>query len=231
MFGLRTRDMHIPDGYLSPQTSGVFYLLMAPLWYAASRIVKRRLKARQVPYLAFAAAFSFVIMMFNIPIPGGSTGHAIGGTLVAVLLGPWAAMVAITVTLVVQALLFGDGGVMAIGANCFNMAFALPFAGYLVYRVISLNSPPGSMRRAVAAGVGAYAGLALASLLTGLEIGAQPLFHHSADGKPLYCPYGPDIAVPVMLLEHLLVFCWFEGAVTFLVVRYLQKEDASLISG
>ena len=80
--------MHIPDGYLSPQTGGFFYLVMAPLWYAASRIVKKRLKARQVPYLAFGASFVFVIMMFNIPIPCGSTGHAVGGTLVAILLGP-----------------------------------------------------------------------------------------------------------------------------------------------
>src|SRR5512141_1879511 len=112
--------MHIPDGYVSPATGGVLYLVMAPLWFLASRVVRKTLKARQVPYLAFSAAFSFVIMMFNIPIPGGSTGHAVGGTLVAVLLGPWAAMIAITVALVVQALLFGDGGVTAIGANCFN---------------------------------------------------------------------------------------------------------------
>jgi len=101
--------MHIPDGYLGPATSGVFYAVMAPLWVAASRIVKKTLKARQVPLLAIGAAFSFVIMMFNVPIPGGSTGHAVGGVLVAILLGPWAAMIAITVALVIQALLFGDG--------------------------------------------------------------------------------------------------------------------------
>lgn len=220
--------MHIPDGYISPATGGAFYLIMAPLWYAASRIVKKRLKARQVPYLAFGAAFSFVVMMFNIPIPGGSTGHAVGGTLVAVLLGPWAAMVAITVALVIQALLFGDGGIIALGANCFNMAFAMPFAGYYIYRMISAKSPRVSTRRAVGAGIGAYFGIVLAALLTGIEFGAQPLLHHSADGKALYCPYGFGVAVPVMLLEHLLIFGWIEGLVTFLVVRYLQREDPSL---
>ncbi|MFA5500937.1 MAG: cobalt transporter CbiM [Candidatus Omnitrophota bacterium] len=222
--------MHIPDGYLSPQTGGVFYLLMLPLWAAASKIVKKTLKARQVPYLAFGASFSFIIMMFNIPMPGGSTGHAVGGTLVAILLGPWAAMIAITVALVVQALLFGDGGITAIGANCFNMAFILPFAGYYVYKLISINSGRASLRRAIAAAIGAYTGLTIAALLTGVEFGIQTLLHHSADGHPLYCPYGLNIAVPAMLLEHMLLFSFIEAIVTFLVIKYLQKEDPSLIS-
>ncbi len=92
--------MHIPDGYLGPATCGFFYVAMLPIWTAASRIVKKTLKAKQVPLLAIGAAFSFVIMMFNVPIPGGSTGHAVGGVLVAILLGPWAACIAITVALV-----------------------------------------------------------------------------------------------------------------------------------
>lgn len=203
---------------------------MGPLWFVASRIVKKNLKAKQVPYLAFGASFSFVIMMFNIPIPGGSTGHAVGGTLVAILLGPWAAMIAITVALVVQALLFGDGGIIAIGANCFNMAFLLPFTGYYVYKILSIKSGIASVRRAIAAAVGAYAGLTIAALATGAEFGIQPLLYHSADGHSLYCPYGLNVAVPAMLIEHLLLFSFLEAIVTFLVIRYLQKEDTSLIS-
>lgn len=222
--------MHIPDGYLSPQTGGAFYLAMLPLWIAASKIVKKTLKARQVPYLAFGASFSFLIMMFNIPIPGGSTGHAVGGTLVAVLLGPWAAMIAITVALVVQALLFGDGGITAIGANCFNMAFVLPFTGYYIYKLISINSSKSSLRRAIASAIGAYAGLTIAAFFTGAEFGIQPMLYHSADGRSLYCPYGLNIAIPAMLLEHVLLFSWIEAVATFLVIRYLQKEDSSLIS-
>lgn len=223
--------MHIPDGYLSPATCGFFYAVMMPFWYAASRIVRKTLKARQVPYLAFSAAFTFVIMMFNIPIPGGSTGHAVGGTLVAVLLGPWAAMIAITVALVVQALLFGDGGITAIGANCFNMAFILPFTGYYIYRLISMKSPKGSKLRPVAAAIGAYFALTIAAVSTGVMFGIQPLMHHSADGKALYCPYGLNIAVPMMLFEHLLLFGWIEAIVTFLVIKYIQREDPSLIKG
>jgi len=222
--------MHIPDGYLSPQTAGFFYVVMAPLWFTASRVVKRTLKARQVPYLAFGACFAFLIMMFNIPIPGGSTGHAVGGTLVAILLGPWAAMIAITVALVVQALLFGDGGVTAIGANCFNMAFILPFVGYYIYRLVSIKSSKDSIRRPIGGAIGSYCGIVIASLSAGILFGIQPILYHTADGRPLYCPYGLNIAVPAMVIEHMLLFGWIEAFVTFLVIKYLQKEDASLIA-
>ena len=221
--------MHIPDGYLGPVTCGFFYALMLPIWTVASRIVKKTLKAKQVPMLAIGAAFSFVIMMFNIPIPGGSTGHAVGGVLVAILLGPWAACIAITVALVVQALLFGDGGITAIGANCFNMAFVLPFAGYYIYKAISYNAPANSNRKVIAAFIGGYIGINIAALLAGVEFGLQPLLHHTASGQALYCPYGFNAAVPAMLGEHMLIFGWVEAIVTALVIKYLQKHSPELL--
>jgi len=221
--------MHIPDGYLGPMTCGAFYAVMIPIWATASRIVKKTLKAKQVPMLAIGAAFSFVIMMFNVPIPGGSTGHAVGGVLVAILLGPWAASIAITVALVVQALLFGDGGITAIGANCFNMAFVLPFVGYYVYKAISHNAPPNSNRRFWAAGIAGYIGINVAALFAGVEFGLQPLLHHTANGQALYCPYGLGVAVPAMLGEHLLIFGWVEAIVTALVIKYVQKQNLDLL--
>lgn len=223
--------MHIPDGYLGPATCGVFYAAMVPIWAKASQVVKKTLKAKQVPYLAMGAAFSFVIMMFNVPIPGGSTGHAVGGVLAAILLGPWAASIAITVALVVQALLFGDGGITAIGANCFNMAFVLPFVGYYTYRLVSGSSPAGSMNRVVAAGVAGYVGVNAAAFFAGLEFGLQPLLHHTAEGQALYCPYGLNVAIPAMMGEHLLIFGFVEAVVTALVIKYLQKQDPSLLEG
>jgi cobalt/nickel transport system permease protein len=223
--------MHIPDGYLGPATCGVFYAAMLPIWTFASRVVKKTLKARQVPLLAIGAAFSFVIMMFNVPIPGGSTGHAVGGVLVAILLGPWAACIAITIALVVQALLFGDGGITAIGANCFNMAFVLPFVGYYVYRLISMGSAIDSNRRVIAAFIAAYIGINVAALCAGIEFGLQPLFHHTANGQALYCPYGLNVAVPAMAGEHLLIFGWVEAVVTALVVKYLQKQSIEILEG
>jgi cobalt/nickel transport system permease protein len=196
----------------------------------ASKIVKKTLSAKQVPLLAIGAAFSFVIMMFNIPIPGGTTGHAVGGVLVAILLGPWAACIAITVALTVQALLFGDGGIMALGANCFNMAFVLPFTGYYIYKAISYRSVVSSNRRVIAAGIAGYIAVNIAAGLTGFEFGIQPLLHSTANGQALYCPYGLNAALPAMLGEHVLVFGWVEAIVTALVVKYLQKQDAALLS-
>jgi cobalt/nickel transport system permease protein len=221
--------MHIPDGYLGPATCGFFYAVMLPVWSIASKIVKKTLNAKQVPMLAIGAAFSFVIMMLNVPIPAGTTGHAVGAVLVAILLGPWAACIAITVALVIQALLFGDGGITAIGANCFNMAFVMPFTGYYIYKAISYKSSLDSKRRVIAAGLAGYLALNIAAGITGLEFGLQPLLHHAANGQALYCPYGLNVALPVMLGEHLLIFGWVEAIVTALVIKYLQKNSPELL--
>ena len=221
--------MHIPDGYLSPTTGGLFYVIMLPIWTAASNIVKRTLKVKQVPLMAIGAAFSFVIMMFNVPIPGGSTGHAVGGSLLAILLGPWAATIAISVALVVQAFLFGDGGITAIGANCFNMAFVLPFAAYYIYKAISYRSAVNSGWRPFAAGIAGYIGINIAALCAGIEFGLQPLLFHTSSGQALYCPYGLNVAIPAMLGEHMLIFGWVEAIVTALVIMYLQKQDPELL--
>ncbi|MFZ2385512.1 MAG: cobalt transporter CbiM [Candidatus Omnitrophota bacterium] len=222
--------MHIPDGYLGPATSGVMYAVMFPVWALASRMVKKTLKTRQVPLLAISAAFSFVIMMFNVPIPGGTTGHAVGAVLAAILLGPWAACIAVTVALVVQALLFGDGGITAIGANCFTMAFIEVFAGYYFYKLISGRSSFGSGRRVIAAGIAGYLGLNIAAFAAALLFGIQPLLYRTPNGQSLYCPYGLNVTIPMMLGEHLLVFGWVEALITALVVKYLQKQDPALLA-
>jgi cobalt/nickel transport system permease protein len=221
--------MHIPDGYLGPATCIAGYAVMVPVWAIASNKVKKTLNKKQVPLLAIGAAFSFVIMMFNIPIPGGSTGHAVGAVIAAILLGPWAACLSVSVALVLQALLFGDGGITAIGANCFNMAFIMPFAGYAAYRAISGRSPVTSLRRVVGAGIGGYVGLVLSSVFAGVEFGLQPLLHHTVAGQALYCPYGFSIAIPAMVGEHVLIFGWVELIATALIVKYLQKQDPTLL--
>lgn len=91
-----------------------------------------------------AAALSFLGMMFNVPLPGGTTGHAVGGTLAAILLGPYAACISISTALLLQALIFGDGGILAFGANCFNMALVLPFVGYALYRLLTKGAAAGT---------------------------------------------------------------------------------------
>src|SRR5439155_6467186 len=100
--------MHIPDGYLSPSTCVALYSAVVPFWYVAFARVKH-LSSKVVPLLAVASAFCFVIMMFNIPLPGGTTGHTVGVGAATVVLGPWASMLALSIALLNQALFFGDG--------------------------------------------------------------------------------------------------------------------------
>ncbi|MEP7046767.1 MAG: cobalt transporter CbiM [Ilumatobacteraceae bacterium] len=221
--------MHIPDGYLSPTTCGTLGAAMVPFWVTAGRRVRKVVKSRYVPYVALGASFSFIVMMFNIPVPDGTTAHGVAGTLTAILLGPWAAVIAVSVALVIQALFFGDGGVLALGANCFNMAVVLPFVGYAVYRCstrhVSLTSP----RRAVAAGVGAYIGLNTAAMCAAVEFGIQPDLFRSADGTPLYAPFHLSQTVPAMALAHLTIAGLAEFALTFGVIAFLQRANVPVL--
>lgn len=221
--------MHIPDGYLSPATCAVGYAVVAPMVAASSRQVRRRVKNRQVPTLAMLSAMCFLIMMFNIPIPDGTTAHAIGGALVAVLLGPWAGLIAVSVALAFQALLFGDGGVLVYGVNVFNMAIVLPFVGYGVYRLIAGGATLTSGRRVVAAAIGGYVGLNASALACAVELGIQPDLFHNAQGAPLYSPYHLSQTIPAMMLAHLVVAGVVEGALTAGVVGYLQRANLPLL--
>ena len=225
--------MHIPDGYLGPITYGGLWAAMVPIWGYASRQVRKTLKATQVPLLALSAAFSFVIMMFNIPIPAGTTGHATGATLIAILIGPWAGIIAVSIALVIQALVFGDGGITAIGANCFNMAFAEILIGYAIYRLIAGRQKDATnmqgKRFLIGAAVGSYAGINLAAFLTAFELGVQTILHVGRDGRPLYSPFPLKLTVPAIMVEHLLLFGVVEAVVTVLVLVYLQKSYPDLL--
>lgn len=214
--------MHIPDGYLSPKTCLVFYAGMLPVWFIASRKVEKTVKIKELPLLALGGAFAFVIMMFNIPIPGGSSGHMVGSTVVAIVLGPWAGVVALSLTLALQALLFADGGITTLGANCFNMAFVASFSGYYVYRTLSALMPK---KKPLAAALAAYAAINLSALAASIELGVQPLIASGADGRPLYAPYPLAVTIPAMTLPHLLFFGPVEALGTALVVSYVMKAD------
>lgn len=213
--------MHIPDNYLSPHTCAVLGAAMVPVWGIAAAKVKKELSPKKVPVIGILAAFSFLIMMFNVPLPGGTTGHAVGGTLVAILIGPWAACIAISVALLIQALFFGDGGVLAFGANAFNMAFVLPFSGYFIFMALKglLQMKGGEHASAF---IASYAALALAAFVTAVEFGIQPLLFKDAAG-PLYCPYPLSVSLPAMMIPHFLVACFVEAAVTAGVYGYVKR--------
>jgi cobalt/nickel transport system permease protein len=221
--------VHIPDGYLSPQTCAVMGASMVPLWYIASRKVKSLFKQGSVALMAIGAAFAFVIMMFNVPVPDGTTAHATGGVLLAVALGPWAAIISMSIALAIQALFFGDGGILAFPANAFNMAVAGPLVGYAVYRLVAGPSRAGTARQWIGAAAGAYVGINVAAVLTAVEFGLQPVLFTTSDGTPLYSPYRLELALPAMLFAHLLVAGPVEAVVTGVAVAYLRRTFPELV--
>lgn len=221
--------MHIPDGYLSPQTCAVMTAAMVPVWWRAGRKVQAVVKTRHVPLLALGAAFSFVVMMFNVPIPDGTSAHAVGAGLIAVLLGPWAACIAVSVALLIQALFFGDGGLLTFPANALNMALLMPFAAYGTYRLLSRGTALTSPRRVFAAAAGGYVGINAAALAAAIELGLQPDLFHRADGTPLYSPFHLYQTIPAVMLAHLTLAGLIEAAVTGGVVSYLRKANLPLL--
>ncbi len=212
---------------------------MAGIWYFASSRIKKTLKAAEVPFLALGAALSFVIMMFNVPIVGGTTGHATGTALLAITLGPWAAVIAVSIAIAVQALLFGDGGITALGANCFNMAFTDAMVSYAVYRLITRgfgkNAADGQPRNPgkrtiLASALAGYAGLNASAFLAAVELGIQPILHRGLDGRPLYCPFPLKVTIPAMMVGHLAAFGPLEAAFTAFAVAYLGKAYPELLA-
>ena len=221
--------MHIPDGYLSPSTCAVLYGGAIAGWYVALRRLKRVLLTRVVPLISVFAAFSFVVMMFNLPLPGGTTGHALGVTIAAIVLGPAGAVLALSLAIAIQALFFGDGGISTLGANCLNMAIIGSLVAYGSYRLLAGSAAIQSRRRVIAAGVAGYLAVNASALAAAVEFGIQPALFHSANGTPLYAPYPLAIAVPAMMLGHLTFAGLAEAAITAGLVAYLQSADPALL--
>ncbi len=216
--------MHIPDGYLGPATCGATFVAMIPVWVLAVRAAKKRLHSRTVPMLAMLSAVAFLVMMFNWPVPDGTTAHMVGGTLIAILLGPWAAILGITVVLVIQAFFFGDGGILALGANCFTMAFALPMTGYLIYKLMmKLTTKKTAVIHGIAAGISAYIAINVAAVVAAFLFGIQPYINEG------FCPFGLELAIPAMLLAHLVTAGPVAGVVTGVVIGYMAKTRAYLL--
>ena len=226
---LFTSGMHIPDGYLSPATSLIMLLLVLPFWWIGIRKIRRTMNARSVPLISLMAAFSFVIMMFNVPLPGGTTGHAVGAALAAIVLGPEVATIAVSIALIIQALFFGDGGVLNIGANSFNMAVVGPYVAAAVYRSLTRGTPVRASRRLIGAALGGWLGLTAGAFFAAVEFGIQPLIFKAADGTPLYAPYPLSVSLPAMLVPHMLVASVVEGLVTALIVFYLLRFNAPIL--
>ena len=212
--------MHIPENYLSPTTCAAMGAVMLPIWYKAVKEVKVKVDTdkKTIPMLGIGTSLSFLIMMFNLPAPGGTSAHAVGAVLIAILLGPWASCLAVSVALAMQALLFGDGGILAFGANAFCMAVVMPFVGYTVYKLLN----KWTKNRIIASFFGGYIGIVAAALTVAVLLGIQPILFKDGSGNPLYNPYPLRVTLPVMGLTHLLIGL-VEGFFTAGVQEFIER--------
>ncbi len=162
--------LHIPDGFLSAPVALVFYVLAGIAVGFAVRQTNRTLKESTAPLMGVLAAFTFAAQMMNFAVPGGTSGHMLGGALAAILLGPWAAIIVMTSVVGIQALVFQDGGLAALGANVFNMGVATALIGFVVYRTIGAV---GRYKRPFVLGAtftAAWISVMLSALLTSIQL-------------------------------------------------------------
>ncbi len=163
--------LHIPDGFLSPSVSLFCWVITLVLIAVSLKKVQKDYQDRTVPLMGVCAAFIFAAQMINFPIPGGTSGHLVGGTLAAILLGPWAGTLVVTVVFIVQAVLFQDGGLTVLGANILNMGLIGTFCGYYLYKAILFTLGRRSWKSmSIATVVAAWCSVVIAAIATALQL-------------------------------------------------------------
>ena len=207
--------MHIPDGFLNTATAVTTYVVSAGGVGYSIREANRKLGDRHVPLIGVMGAFIFAAQMLNFPVIGGTSGHLIGGALAAILLGPLAGTLIMACVLIVQCLVFQDGGITALGANVFNMGLVACFTGYYLYRAVV--SILGESRRSTLVGgfVGAWASVFVASIFCAIEL--------AVSGRS---PLG--VALPAMAGVHALIGIG-EGLITSAVLAFVTATRADLL--
>ncbi len=207
--------MHIPDGFISvPVAVGTGLVSVAGLALALGR-VQKSLGVESAPILGLTTAFVFAAQMINFPVTGGTSGHLLGGTLAAIILGsPWGAMLCIATVLIIQAVLFADGGITALGANIFNMAIISVWVGWGLSQTIR-PMLTGRMGLVVSAGIAAGISVVVASVACGIEL--------SISGTA-----SPQVVLPAMTGVHILIGVG-EGLITSGVLSYLANVRPDLL--
>ena len=202
--------MHIPDGFLTPQVFAPFWAVAVGGLAYALRKTKQILKDKAVPLMGVTAAFIFAAQMLNFPIIGGTSGHLLGGVLAAVLLGPYAGAIVISLVLIVQSLVFQDGGLTALGANIFNMAFLGAMGGYFIYRF--LRKIAGLI---ISVGIASWLSVVIASFACAIEL--------VMSGTSVL-----KIVLPAMVGIHMLIGIG-EAIITCLVINFVLRVRPDLI--
>ncbi len=204
--------MHIPDGYLDMPIAVLFYLLSAAVVGYSVYRVRGTLDEKKIPLVGMVAAGIFAAQMLNWPIPGGTSAHLVGGAIAAILLGPYLGCLAMTSVLVIQCLLFGDGGITALGANVWNMAVVNVFVAHYLYVFLRDKGLH------LASFVSGWLGITAAAIFAGIEVGLSSSFKYSI-----------GVTVPTMGIWHGLLGL-LEGVITAAVILYIAKNRPDILN-
>jgi len=207
--------MHIPDGFLNVGTVATTFAASAGGVGNAVRMANKKLGERHVPLMGILAAFIFAAQMLNFPVAGGTSGHLIGAALAAILLGPWAAVLIMSCVLIAQSLIFQDGGLLALGANIFNMGIVASFSGYYLYRLFVSMLGENRRGQLISGFVGAWGSVLLASIVCAIELAASGT-------SPI------QVALPAMAGVHALIGIG-EGLITGAVLSLVLATRADLL--
>ena len=215
--------MHLPDGLLDPITTIVLWIITITVmilgYFRMGKMFEKEDSEKLVPYIGVLAAIIFAFQFVNYPVPGGTSGHLVGGTLVAIILGPWASVIVLFLILVIQSL-FGDGGITVLGANAFNMGIIGGIVGFylvmLFVRLLNKTKMKEEYKLTIATAIGSYIAIVLASFICGIEIAISGTI-----------PF--EIAVPAMVFWHILIGIG-EAIISALIVFYIYKTKPDFIT-
>jgi cobalt/nickel transport system permease protein len=207
--------MHIPDGFISTPVAVAGIAVAAGSVAYAVKATNKKMGERQVPMMGVLAAFIFAAQMLNFPVAGGTSGHFVGAALAAIILGPWSAVLIMSCVLIVQCLIFQDGGLLALGANILNMGVIAVFVSYFTYKGIFAAMRGSKKGRLVAAGVGAWISVVASALACAAELAISGTV-----------PW--QIAIPAMGTVHMLIGVG-EGFISVAVVALVMGTRPDLL--
>lgn len=208
--------LHIPDGFLSLPVSLFCWIATIVLIAVSLKRVQKDYQEKAVPLMGVCAAFIFAAQMINFPIPGGTSGHLVGGTLAAILLGPWAGTLVVSVVFIVQAVLFQDGGLTVLGANILNMGLLGTFGGYYLYKTIRFTLGRRSWNSmAIATAIAAWLSVVIAAIMTAIQLALS-------ETVPL------TVAMIAMVSWHLLIGVG-EAIITLIAVSFVWRSRPDLL--
>ncbi len=210
--------MHIPDGFLDITTATVTYIIFIVFGYYALRKSRGMMESEMISFVSILAAGIFAAQMLNWPLPGGTSLHFVGGALAGILLGPWLGFLTICSVVLVQALIFHDGGITTLGANALNMAIIAVLIGYSSHEFLIRNFGNHDSIRFLGAFLGGWLGIIIAGAAVAIQIGYSQSF-----------PYELAITIPVMVGWHA-VLGIIEGIITALTIIYLSRRAPQILS-